>query len=319
VHPSLTTHLSEQAGVVSRRQALAAGLARHDIARLLRRRELTALHPGVYVDHTGAPAFLQRCWGGVLLYWPAALADETAMRVVEGPGSRRPETPVHLVVARERRLEPPPGIKALRRDGLDQVVQWHLGPPRLRYDEAALDVAARAASDFAALESLSRAVQSRRTTAERMLASARGRTRLHRRAWIESVLQDIAAGTCSVLEHGYLHRVERAHGLGHSGRQVAHRLGAGSVYRDVLYPCGLVVELDGRLFHDTTRQRDQDFDRDLDAAAAGASTVRLSYGQVFDRPCWTAARVARVLALHGWRGRPGPCGPECSFIDSNAA
>ncbi|HET6563514.1 MAG TPA: type IV toxin-antitoxin system AbiEi family antitoxin domain-containing protein [Marmoricola sp.] len=319
MHPSLTALLAEQAGVVSRQQALAAGLARHDVARLLRRRELTALHPGVYVDHTGTPTFLQRCWGGVLLYWPAALADETAMRVVEGPGSRRPETPVHLVVARERRLEPPTDIKVLRRDGLDEVVQWHLGPPRLRYDEAALDVAARASSDFAALGALSRAVQSRRTTALRILEAARRRPRLARRDWIESVLADVARGACSVLEHGYLTKVERPHGLGLPGRQVRDRLGAGAVYRDVRYPCGLVVELDGRLFHDTTEQRDKDLDRDLDVAAAGADTVRISYGQVFDRPCWTAVRVGRVLALHGWRGRPRPCGPECLYTDSSAA
>jgi hypothetical protein len=118
---------------------------------------------------------------------------------------------------------------------------------------------------------------------------------------------------------GYLHRVERAHGLAPAERQVVDRLGAGSVYRDVVYPGGLVVELDGRLFHDTTRQRDRDFDRDLDAAAAGTKTVRLSYGQVFERPCWTAARVARILDLHGWRGRPGRCGPACDLPGSNAA
>ena len=319
MHDALLPLLARQAGVVSRQQALAAGLARHDFARLLRRRELTALHPGVYVDHTGAPTFLQRCWAAVLLFWPAALADETAMRVGEGPGSRRPETPVHLVVARERRLEPPADIKVLRRAGLDEVVQWHLGPPRLRYDEAAIDVAAGAADDFAALESLSRAIQTRRTTAERMLVSARGRTRLTRRAWIESVLADIAAGTCSVLEHGYLHRVERAHGLDGAQRQVVDNLGAGSVYRDVVYGCGLVVELDGRLFHDTTHQRDKDFDRDLDAASAGARTVRISYGQVFDRPCWTALRVARVLALHGWRGRPVGCDDDQCALRPHAA
>ncbi len=319
MHSAVTALLLDQHGVVSRRQLHDAGLAPHDLARLVRRRELTRLHPGVYVDHTGTPTFLQRCWAAVLLLWPAALAGETAMRAAEGPGSRRPHQVIHVAVHRDRRVRDRDGMAVLRTDRLDSQVLWNVGPPRLRYEEAAIDVADEAASDFAALESLSRAVQSRRTTAERMLASGRGRTRLHRREWIESVLDDLAHGSCSVLEHGYLHRVERAHGLGQARRQVVDRLGAGSVYRDVVYPCGLVVELDGRLFHDTTQQRDRDFDRDLDAAASGASTVRLSYGQVFDRPCWTAARVARALALHGWRGRPRPCGPECSLPDSNAA
>jgi hypothetical protein len=152
-----------------------------------------------------------------------------------------------------------------------------------------------------------------------MLASARRRARLSRRDWIESVLANVAEGACSVLEHGYLHRVERPHGLGDPQRQVRDKLGAGAVYRDVRYPCGLVVELDGRLFHDTTEQRDRDFDRDLDVAAEGASTVRLSYGQVFDRSCWTAVRIARVLRLYGWPGEPMACGTGCLIARSRAA
>lgn len=42
--------LEEQSGVVSRRQLLALGARKHDIDRLVRRRELTRVHPGVYVD-----------------------------------------------------------------------------------------------------------------------------------------------------------------------------------------------------------------------------------------------------------------------------
>ena len=311
VHPALDPVLIDQAGVISRRQLHAAGLAAHDLARLIRRRELTRLHPGVYLDHTGEPTFLQRCWGGVLLCWPAALAAETAMRATEGPGSRRRDQPIQLAVHRERRLQPPAGLTVLRTDRLDEQVLWNLGPPRLRYEEAAIDVAAAASSDFLALDALAAAIQSRRTTARHMLGSARRRTRLSRRGWIEAVLSDVARGVCSVLEHGYVHQVERPHGLGDARRQVRDALGAGSVYRDVLYPGGLVVELDGRLFHDTTTQRDRDFDRDLDAAAEGASTLRLSYGQVFDRPCWTALRVGRVRRRHGWTGQPVPCGSGC--------
>lgn len=311
MHPALRPTLLDQSGVISRAQVLSAGLAPHDLKRLVRRRDLAPMHPGVFLQHTGEPTFLQRCWGGVLLHWPAALAGETALRAAEGPGSRRPDRPIELAIHRTRRVEPPAGLTVLRTDRLDEQVLWNVGPPRLRYEEAAIDVAAKASTDFRALDSLSRAIQSRRTTAQHMLVSARRRTRLARRDWIESVLADVAAGACSVLEHGYLNRVERAHGLGDPRRQVFDKLGAGSVYRDVHYPCGLVVELDGRLFHDTTEQRDRDLDRDLDVAAEGDQTVRLSYGQVFDRACWTAVRVARVLRLNGWPGDPVACGVDC--------
>lgn len=196
---------------------------------------------------------------------------------------------------------------------LDERVQWHLGPPRVRYHQAAVDVAAEASSDFQALGEIARAVQSRRTTATHMIEALADRQRVARRLWLQSVLRDVRQGTCSVLEHGYLTRVERPHGLARTRRQVRDRLGAGTVYRDVDYTVGLIVELDGRLFHDTTEQRDHDMDRDLLTAVAGKDSVRLGYGQVFDRPCWTAEHIRTLLRARGWRGTGRPCGPMCTW------
>lgn len=303
--------LLDQSGVVSRRQALGAGLRPHDLARLVRRRELARLHPGVFLEHTGEPSWLQQAWGGVLACWPAALAGQSALRAVEGPGSTRTGWPIEVAVHEGRRIQGVPGVSVRRMSRLDERAQWHTGPPRLRYEEAAVDAAAEARSDFAALGELSRAVQARRTTAARLRDTALRRDRLARRDWIESVLTDIADGACSVLEHGYLSLVERRHGLAPARRQVRDRPGAGVVYRDVEYAGGLVVELDGRLFHDTTAQRDRDLDRDLVAAILGKDTVRLSYGQVFDRSCWTAGHVGVLLQQHGWDGCVRRCGLGC--------
>ena len=44
-----------QDGVACRRQLMAAGCAPADLERMLRRRELTRVLPGVFVDHTGVP------------------------------------------------------------------------------------------------------------------------------------------------------------------------------------------------------------------------------------------------------------------------
>lgn len=312
MHPLVQPLLADQSGVVARRQLLEHGLQPHDIARLVRRRELVAIRPGVYVDHTGEPTWQQQAWAAVLLCWPAVLAGDSALRAAEGAGSTRRTRPLEIAVAEERHLRRHPGIKLLRTTHLESRAQWHLGPPRIRYEEAVLDVAARASSDFCALGELSRAVQGRRTTAARLLTSLEARERLARRSWIAGVLNDVAAGACSVLEHGYLHRVERAHGLAPARRQVRDRVGAGVIYRDVEYRVGLVVELDGRLFHDTTTQRDADFDRDLVAAVDGKDSVRLSYGQVFDRQCWTASHVALLLQARGWAGAFRRCSKGCT-------
>jgi hypothetical protein len=213
MHPALVPLLADQDGVVSRRQAHEVGVSDNDLRRLLRGRHLARLHPGVYVDHTGEPTWHQQAWAAVLLCWPAALAGQSALRAAEGPGSTRAKTPLHVVVARERTLAQRPGIQVVRSAHLEERVQWNLGPPRLRYEEAVVDVAGEAGSEFAALDELSRAVQARRTTAERLTTTIANRERVPRRDWMTDVLSDVAAGTCSVLEHGYLTRVERPHGL----------------------------------------------------------------------------------------------------------
>jgi hypothetical protein len=304
--------LDLQAGVIDRRQLLASGLADHDVRRMLRRRELVVVHPGVYVGHTGEPSWLQLAWAAVRFAWPAALCDESALRAAEGPGGRRAEVVIHVAVDRHRRIAAPAGVRVHRMSGFRARTLWNATPPRLRYEEAALDVAASSASDLDAIGAVAAACQSRRTTARRMSQSLQQRSRTRRRRWLADVLADVAEGACSVLEHGYLVHVERAHRLPRARRQRAVTATLGLTYRDVEYG-SLVLELDGRLFHDTARQRDRDLDRDLDAAVAGDTTVRIGYGQVFARPCRTAGRIAVLLRRAGWTGELRRCGPECDL------
>ncbi|WP_308191951.1 hypothetical protein [Gordonia liuliyuniae] len=77
---------------------------------------------------------------------------------------------------------------------------------------------------------------------------------------------------------------------------------------------GLVVELDGRAFHDSVADRDRDMERDLDAAIeSGLETKRLGWGQSFVRPCVTAVKMGKIFARHGWAGAPTPCSsPDCA-------
>jgi hypothetical protein len=313
--PSAVADLLDlQAGVIARRQLVSRGWADHDIARMLRRRVWASVFEGIYVNHTGELTWLQGAWAAVLFSWPAALSHASALRAADGPGRRdADEGLVRVMVERDRRLACPPGVELHRRRAFGKHVLWNLGPPRVRYEQAAIDVATSAESEYAAVAVLSQAVQSRRTTARRMLSAMAERQRLPRRQWVAGVLGDIEEGTCSVLEHGYLARVERPHRLPRGRRQVADVGKSGRIYRDVTYRLPLVVELDGRMFHDSTSARDQDFDRDLLAQVEGQLTTRLSWGQVFDRPCWTARQVGVLLQQRGWTGAPTPCCTECGL------
>ena len=115
-----------------------------------------------------------------------------------------------------------------------------------------------------------------------------------------------------MLEHGYLTRVERPHRLPTARRQLRAIGSAGAVYRDADLAGLAVVELDGRLFHDSATSRDRDLERDLDTSLDGRPTVRLGWGQVFDRPCATAGKLGRYLQGLGWAGSVAPCGAGCA-------
>lgn len=321
---SLAELLKWQDGVICHRQVLALGGGYHDIRRRLRRREWAVVHAGVYVHHTGTPTWRQRAWAAVLHAGPGAALDrEAAIRAEVGPGWRGcPDSdPIRVAVDAKRTVTDTPGVRVRRVAGLASKVRWSASPPRMKIDEATLDFALSRVDDHAAFEALAASVRARSTTAQRLLDAVAGRPRISRRGWLVDVLTDIRDGSCSVLEHGYLTRVERAHHLPSSRRQHHEkRVGARGLYRDVHYDgLGVEVELDGRAFHDDPDQVDDDLDRDLDLAVDERVSVRLGWGQVFRRTCRTASRVARILQARGWDGSPTRCGPACEVDDSQAA
>src|SRR3546814_870959 len=254
-----------------------------------------------------------------------SLAGASALQVVDGaawqrsPSQQRSRTslgdaPIEIVVHSSRRVARLDGYRVLRAGAFSDVVQHSARPPRVRFDDAVLDLAAQAPTDLAAIGVLADACGSRRTTAQRLLATIARRSRLRRRRWMVNILADVAAGTCSTLEHVYLDRVQRPHGLPQGNRQASEQTAGGRLFRDVDLPeFDLIIELDGRLFHDTTEQRDRDMDRDLDAAVDGRTSIRLGWGQCTERACRTAGRLARVLAARGWVGEPVRCGPDCDL------
>lgn len=307
--------LDLQAGVISRRQALRLPAeSSASIRRRLRRREWVTLHPGVYVNHTGEPTWTQRAWAATLALAPAALSHSSALRAMDGPGRRGHDDdgPIHVTIAHERTAVEPTGVVVHRSRHFDTTAQLNLSPPRLRIEHAVLQCAAAAHDVREVTAVLSDAVRSRRTTPQRLLDALAGHSRIAQRELLAGILTDAATGVQSVLELEYLRRVERAHRLPQPRRQAAARSTAGVRYRDLLYDeFGLVIELDGRLGHSTTAEREADFARDLDASLGLLVTVRLSWAQTVDDACATAARIGELLRRRGWRGVLKRC-PSCA-------
>ncbi len=299
-----------QDGMITRSQLHALGATPGDIERMLRRKDLVRLASGIFVDHTGVPTWEQDAWVAVMHAWPAALSHASVwMRT----------RPIHVAVATGRNLERRPGVRWHRVRDLDARVNWRLSPPRVRIEHAALDAASAAPDELAAIAVLTSVVQQRWTSYEAVATALDQRSRMPRGTWLGKVLEDLALGANSVLEHEYLVRVERPHGLPRASRQLCSRAGGRRVERDVAYAAyGLLVELDGKTFHEGTRARDHDLERDLDAAVhEDARTVRLGWGQVLGRGCLTAHRIGVLLRRGGWSGEVRRC-PACPRTVDNA-
>jgi len=301
--------LEQQDGVIARWQILAAGGRDSDIARLVRRRLFARVHDGVYVNHTGPLTTGQRRWAAVLHFWPAALCHESALGGPSWP--RAVDDVVHVAIDSKRRVGQVPGVVVHRMRSFEVVALMNLSPPRVRIEQAVLDVASGARFARQAVGVLADAVQSRRTTAARLLAHLDELPRLPRRRLLAELLADVTTGTYSVLERIYLRDVERPHALPAADRQ--RRVGAGqkAACREVEYPeQRLVVELDGRLGHEWSADRWADLDRDVSAAVDRRLTIRLGYGQVAE-PCRVAQALVSILLARGWAGPARACGPQC--------
>lgn len=299
-----------QDGVVARRQLRALRFTHGDLERMLRRKELVRVVDGVFVDHTGPPTRAQREWVAVLAHWPSALWGLSALP------SPPPRAVVDVAIAHDRTVVPVAGVRAHRMPDLAGRVDWRAAPPRVMLEHALVDAASAGRDDVAATYGLlADVVQTRRTSA-RQVAEVLASRRVAGKRLLLAMLDDLATGACSVLEREWL-RVERAHGLPVGQRQAPGASGGRPTARDVHYADhGVVVELDGRAFHDNARARDLDGRRDLDARAEeDLVSVRLTYGLVFSTPCSTAASIARLLHRGGWAGSMRPC-PNCpSTVD----
>jgi hypothetical protein len=297
-----------QAGILTRAQALAAGLSRAAIHARLSTGRWQRVHPGVLATFGGPLPWPARLWSAVLSAGRGAVLSHDTAAALYGLAERSGPS-VHVSVPMERRVVAPPGVVVHRSAHAERSRHPALEPPRTRVEETVADLAHASHTGEQAVAWFTRAVGARLTTAARLRAAIDGRYRMRWRPDVLAALDDVAAGCHSVLELHYARLVERTHGLPPGARQRRR----GGWYDDVYYAgFGVCVELDGRLAH-PVEQRFRDHQRDNAAVVAGARVLRYGYADVTRRPCAVAAEVAAVLGAGGWRGMPRRCGPGCAL------
>lgn len=268
------------------------------------------MHAGVYATFTGAVSPAAWLWAALLASGPGAVAGPRSTLWLTGLLDLPPVFDVDIPARRQvRRREP---FRVRRRRDLEAVTQPAGWPPRLRIEEAVLDMADTQARPAGVVDVVLRAVQGRVTTPDRLRTRLTARRTHCWRQLLLDLLADADRGEVTPLEYRWVTHVERRHGLP-SGviNRPDHDLRRR--YRDVEYlGWGLVCELDGRDGHPDD-QRFRDRSRDNLVTVSGRRTLRYGWREIADDACGVAAEVAAVLHSQGWPDAPRRCGPACSL------
>lgn len=306
-----------QADVVSRRQVRGLGISRTVVRRELRARRWQRPYPGTYVLFTGPMPPTTRVWAALLYAGQAAVASHETAAWLDGLRQDLPSTVDVSVRHGHRHNGSRPGVRVHQSRRLTERTHPAKTPPRTRIEQTVLDLTDATGRADIVIDCLLRACQRRLTTAARLRAAARGRSRLRWRALVGDVLADVRDGVLSALERRYRRDVERAHGLPRGERNQPEGQRGRRRYRDVRYRrWALLVELDGRAAHpEEWRELDDLRDNEV-VETEGSRTLRYGWRSVAVTPCDTARQVARVLTSGGWTGTVRRCGPGCIAVSS---
>jgi hypothetical protein len=309
-----------QAGLITRGQALDAGLSSSAIRSKVARARWQQVHRGVYATFTGALTQDARLWAAVLYAGPGArLSRESAAEVIRLLDRRAPF--IHVTVPASRRVKAPPGV-AIHMSGREGA-GWRFArgvPPHTLAEETVLDLVHGADDLNDVIAYVTGAFGRRLTSEERLLAEAAARPRLRWRGELEQIIAAAAGGAHSVIEYRYDRDVEQAHGLPPAGKQVPFTKPGGSGgFRDRCYEeYRLIIELDGKQYH-PDEYRGSDQDRDNHAVATAGSTLRYGWVDVTSRRCASAAQVHAALTRRGYAGPLRPCSPACGAFAARSA
>lgn len=158
------------------------------------------------------------------------------------------------------------------------------------------------------------AVRERRTTTRRLRRELANHSRLAGRRALHQLLDLVEDGCHSELELWGHRTVFTGPEFATFERQVPTRILGRAAYLDMFdQVAALDIELDGRKYHSSPRQREADLARDAALAEEGIQTLRFSHERLTVDPAscrQQAARVRRrrIEQLYGRAGAPCPSG-----------
>ena len=181
-----------QAGVVSRRQALDAGLTPGVIVSKIKYGRWQPIYRGVYATHTGPLSREARLWAAVLYAGKGARLSHQTAAELHGLADA-PASPIHLTVPASRRVRQAQGLRIHVCAHLCEQSAFRRGIlPRTPIETTVLDLADAARGADEALRWVTRAHQRGLTSTERLLAAMGGRKKLRWRHPLAGLVADLA-------------------------------------------------------------------------------------------------------------------------------
>jgi hypothetical protein len=278
-HAAIAVLAAEQHGVVSRAQLRRARLSTAAIDNRVKTGRLLALHRGVYaVGHRPATNHAQ-AMAAVLACGPHAVLSHRSAAALWRMGVAW-RTPLDVTSPSGHRI---PGVLAHRCRVFEATREF--GIPVTTPVRTLLDLAGTV-DDAMLIRAVNEARLAGRLPPHDFAALVE---RMPRR--LERLLAPHGAPTRSILEDEFL-RFVRRYGL--PLPEVNQRVAGHEV--DMLWrPERLIVELDGRAYHDE-HAFERDRERDADLQAAGHRVVRVTWARLTGAPAREAARLALLLA-----------------------
>lgn len=235
---------ARQGGVVSRKQAYAAGLTRGEVRAQVRASRWQRVWTRSLSLHTGPVTSLGRQWAAVFEGGDRAMLDGASSLVASG---------LQHFATDSLRVSVPRGVKPLSGPGLDvrRTRRWDAedlvltGVPRTRAPVAAVRAALWAVSDRQASLLLTMTVQQQLSSAQAVGEALLAVRRDKRRSLLHEVVLDLMGGVRSLGELDFAVECRRR-GIPEPTRQAVRRGKDGRHYLDVAWEeFGVVVEIDG--------------------------------------------------------------------------
>ena len=301
--PQFAALLERQYRVISRGQAITAGIDKDAIARRLRSGgSWQRLLPGVYLTVTGTPTQDQKDVAALLYAGPGSVITGTAALRLLGMRGARPRSVDVLVPASRRRQNL--GFVTIHLTGRMPELVCYSGPVQFVFAPRAVADAARALDQRAEVRALvAGAVQGRHCTVQQLGDELRGGPR-RGSALLRQVLGEVADGVRSGREAELMDLIRRSRlpaPLYNAKLYLGDELIAvpDAWWRDA----GVAAEADSKEWHLSPEHWEETMRRHARMTALGILVLHFSPRQLRDEPDQVVKAISQALASR--RDQPG--------------